>query len=31
LKLVKKDGTTIDGKIDTADLQRVLEKGLWFA
>lgn len=31
LKLVKKDGTTIDGKIDTEDLQKVLEKGLWFA
>ncbi|MBW9155262.1 hypothetical protein KTC93_01245 [Clostridium tagluense] len=31
LKLVKKDGTTIDGKIDTQDLKKVLEKGLWFA
>jgi hypothetical protein len=31
LKLVKKDGTTVDGKIDTEDLQKVLEKGLWFA
>jgi len=31
LKIVKKDGTTIDCKIDTEDLQRVLEKGRWFA
>nr|MBK5234496.1 hypothetical protein [Clostridium sp.] len=31
LKLVKKDGKTVDGKIDTEDLQKVLEKGRWFA
>ncbi|MBU3159389.1 hypothetical protein KPL37_06430 [Clostridium frigoris] len=31
LKILKKDGTTIDCKIDTEDLQRVLEKGRWFA
>lgn len=31
LKIVKKDKTTIDCKIDTEDLQKVLEKGRWFA
>lgn len=31
LKVMKKDGTVIDAKIDTSDLERVLEKGGWFA
>ena len=31
VKLRKKDGTTIDTKIDSDDLDRVLEKGTWFA
>lgn len=31
VKLRKKDGTIIDTKIDSDDLNRVLEKGTWFA
>lgn len=31
VKLRKKDGTIIDTKIDSDDLDRVLEKGTWFA
>jgi len=31
IKLSKKDGTTIDAKIDFDDLNKVLEKGTWFA
>lgn len=31
IKLSKKDGTTIDTKIDTEDLNAVLDKGTWFA
>jgi len=31
VKLRKKDGTTVDTKIDSEDLDRVLEKGTWFA
>lgn len=31
LKLNKKDGTIINAKIDTVDLEKVLEKGTWFA
>lgn len=31
LKLSKKDGMTIDTKIDSDDLNKVLEKGTWFA
>jgi len=31
VKLRKKDGTTVDTKIDSDDLNRVLEKGTWFA
>ncbi len=31
IKLRKKDGTSIDTKIDAEDLQAVLEKGTWFA
>lgn len=31
IKLMKKDGTTMDTKIDTEDLDNVLKKGTWFA
>lgn len=31
IKLSKKDGMTIDAKIDSDDLNKVLEKGTWFA
>ncbi|MEA4825079.1 MAG: hypothetical protein VB130_00360 [Clostridium sp.] len=31
LKVCKKNGTTIDTKIDVADLKMVLDKGTWFA
>jgi hypothetical protein len=31
IKLRKKDGTTIDAKIDADDLKAVLDKGTWFA
>ncbi|WP_411682519.1 hypothetical protein [Clostridium thailandense] len=31
IKLMKKDGTYIDTKIDTKDLEMVLNKGTWFA
>jgi len=31
IKLSKKDGSTIDTKIDAADLKTVLDKGTWFA
>lgn len=31
VKLSKKDGTTIDTKIDSDDLNKFLEKGTWFA
>lgn len=31
VKLSKKDGMTIDTKIDSDDLNKVLEKGTWFA
>jgi len=31
VKLSKKDGMTIDTKIDSEDLSKVLEKGTWFA
>lgn len=31
LKLNKKDGTIINAKIDTVNLEKVLEKGNWFA
>lgn len=31
IKLYKKDGTTIDTKVDAADLKMVLDKGTWFA
>jgi hypothetical protein len=31
LKVHKKDGSILEAKIDTDDLKRVLEKGIWFA
>lgn len=31
VKLIKKDGSTIDTKIDAEDLKMVLDKGTWFA
>lgn len=31
VKLVKKDGSSIDTQIDAADLKMVLDKGTWFA
>lgn len=31
IKLMKKDGTTIDTQIDATDLKMVLDKGTWFA
>lgn len=31
LELRKKDGSTVDATIDTDDLKRVLEEGIWFA
>jgi hypothetical protein len=31
VKLKKKNGSTIDAKIDAEDLQRMLDSGIWFA
>lgn len=31
IKLMKKDGTTVDTKIDAQDLEMILNKGNWFA